>query len=71
MNQIICTIAMDNEVLELSIENADPGIDLNVLCATLNDEEGPIQIEYFEASVDTDGLQLVQMALETIQNGIK
>jgi len=71
MNEIICTITMDNEVLELCIEQTDPGIDFNVMCASLNDEDGPLQIEYFESSVDTEPLELIQVALETIQNGIK
>ena len=71
MNDICCTISMDNEILELCIEQVDPGEDYNVLCASLSDEDGPLQIEYFEASVDTEPLELIQMALERIQNGVK
>lgn len=71
MNEIICTISMDNEVLELCIEQTDPGIDFDVMCACLNDEDGPVQIEYFEVPVETRGIELIQVALETIQNGTK
>lgn len=71
MNEIICTIDIGQETLELCIEQADPGIDVNVMRVSLCDEDGPLQIEYFEASVDTEGLELVQVAIETIQNGIK
>lgn len=71
MNEIICTITLGDEILELQIDQVDPGTDFNVLCATLTDEDGPLQIEYFEANVDTEPFELIQMALQTIQNGIK
>ena len=70
MNEIICTISLNDEILELSIEQVDPGEDYNVYCAALNDEDGPLQIEYFEASVDTEAFELIQTALQRIQDGV-
>jgi len=71
MKDICCTISMNDEILELCIEQVDPGDDFNVMCASLSDEDGPLQIEYFESSVDTEPLEIIQMALEKIQNGVQ
>ena len=70
MNEIVCTISFGGEVVELYIERTDPGIDFEVYCASINDQDGPMQIEYFEAPVDAELLELIQIAAERIQNGV-
>jgi len=71
MNDIICTISLGDEIVELVIEQVDPGTYTSVYCAVLQDEDGPLQTEYFELENGMEALDIIMAAMETIQNGIK
>ncbi len=68
MNEIVCTISSGIETVELIIDEVDPGEDVSVFNAVLTDQDGPIVIEYFETDSDIKSLDLVVMAMQTIQN---
>lgn len=71
MDDIICTISLGDEIVELVIEQVDPDTDTSVYCAVLQDEDGPLQIEYFELENGMEALDIIMAAMETIQNGTK
>lgn len=71
MDDIICTISLGDEIVELVIEQVDPDTDTSVYCAVLQDEDGLLQIEYFELENGMEALDIIMAAMETIQNGTK
>lgn len=72
MEQMICTIGLKDETLELVIEQVDPGDDgFDVYSVVLQDEDGTIQIEYFEMEQNCEALDLLLTAVQRIQDGVK
>jgi len=68
MSQIVCTMSSGVETVELYIDEVDSGEDTSMFTAVLTDEDGPIDIEYFETDSDIGSFQLILMAMQTIQN---
>lgn len=71
MSQIICTINDGNETIELVLDQVDPDVESSVWSAVLQDEDKPLQTEYFEMENDAEALDIIAEAALTIQNGIQ
>lgn len=71
MEDIVCTITHQGEILELVITQVDPDLESSVYCAVLQDEDAIRQTEYFEMDNNTEALDIIKEAIQTIQDGVK
>ena len=72
MNEIVIKVDHRDEEISLVLENFDPAQiagDADVWSVHVFDEEGTLQMEYFEMDSDADSLDVISEAIQTVQAG--
>jgi hypothetical protein len=72
MNEITIKVDQGGEELTFVLENFDPAQiagDADVWSVHVFDEEGTLQMEYFEMDSDADSLDIISEAIQTVQAG--
>lgn len=74
MNEITIRVDQGGEELTFVLENFDPAQiagDADVWSVHVFDEEGTLQMEYFEMDTDADSLDVISEAIQTVQSAVQ